>query len=92
MASIPNQLPTLLVRRTVELTDYELVWKDPRTSETRGSVAAEDALSVIGGLTHKGNYGIRFQFRDAKQNGTVTDRFFWSKNLKTIEVRRNTAC
>ena len=72
------------------MTDAELQWKDPLTSEAKGSLAAQNAMSVVGGLIHNENYGIGLQFRNAKKNGKVSMRYFWSKNLKTTEVRQRT--
>jgi len=34
------------------MTDAELQWKDPQTSEAKGSLAAQNAMSVVGGLIH----------------------------------------
>jgi hypothetical protein len=70
----------------VELTDAELIWKDPQTSAAKGSLAAYNAMSVIASLTHNEFHGIGLQFRHEKKNGKVSIRYFWSKNLKTIEV------
>ena len=32
------------------MTDAELQWKDPQTSEAKGSLAAQNAMSVVGGI------------------------------------------
>jgi hypothetical protein len=68
------------------MTDAEFIWKDPLTSEAKGSIAAPNAMSVVASLIHNEHYGIGLQFRNAKKNGKVSIRYFWSKNLKTIEV------
>jgi hypothetical protein len=75
----------------VELTDSTLLWKNPQNSETKGTVATQDAIHVLAGLTHKDYYGVEFQFRNERKNGKVSHRYFWSKDLKAIQVQFHAA-